>query len=110
YGVPVTIACSLVASRVVSMSFLPFLAYYILKPHRDPAADRPRDTWFGWIYERAVAFAIDHRWRVLAASSLVLAAGAFFVTQLHRQFFPRDDFYLAYVDIRLPHHAALPHN
>jgi multidrug efflux pump subunit AcrB len=107
YSLPVTIACSLVASRVVSMSFLPFLAYYILKPHRDPAADRPRDTWFGWIYERAVAFAIDHRWRVLAASSLVLAAGAFFVTQLHRQFFPRDDFYLAYVDIRLPDDAPL---
>ena len=34
YSLPVTIACSLVASRVVSMSFLPLLAYYILKAPR----------------------------------------------------------------------------
>jgi multidrug efflux pump subunit AcrB len=107
YSLPMTIACSLVASRVVSMSFLPFLAYYILRPHSDPAADRPRDTWFGRIYERAVSFAIDQRWRVLGASSVVLAVGVLFVTQLHRQFFPRDNFYLAYVDIRLPEDAPL---
>ena len=36
-----------------------------------------------------------------------LAAGAFFVTHLHRQFFPRDNFYIAYVDIRLPEDAPL---
>ena len=102
-----TIACSLVASRVMSMSFLPLLAYYILKPGTDPAADRPRDSRFGKAYERAVTFAIDHRWKVLAASSLGLAAGAFFVTHLHRQFFPRDNFYIAYVDIRLPEDAPI---
>jgi multidrug efflux pump len=107
YSLPMTIACSLVASRIVSMSFLPFLAYYLLKPPGGPAADRPRDRWFGRIYERAVSVAIDHRWRVLAASSLVLAAGLFFVTRLHRQFFPRDSFYLAYVDIHLPEDAPL---
>ena len=107
YSLPMTIACSLVASRVMSMSFLPFLAYYILRPESEPHGDRPRDSRFGRIYERAVTFAIDHRWRVLAASSVVLAAGAFFVSQLHRQFFPRDNFYLAYVDIRLPEDAPL---
>src|SRR5262249_23111292 len=32
YSLPVTIACSLVASRLTSMTFLPLLAYYILKP------------------------------------------------------------------------------
>jgi multidrug efflux pump len=107
YSLPVTIACSLVASRVMSMSFLPLLAYYILKPEREPGADRPRDSQFGRVYQRAVTFAIDHRWKVLAASSLGLAAGAVFVTQLHRQFFPRDDFYIAYVDIRLPEDAPI---
>jgi multidrug efflux pump len=107
YSLPMTIACSLVASRVMSMTFLPLLAYYILKPGADPAADRPRDTWFGRTYQGAVIFAIDHRWKVLAASSLALAAGAFFVTHLHRQFFPRDDFYIAYVDLRLPEDAPI---
>jgi multidrug efflux pump len=107
YSLPVTIACSLVASRVVSMTFLPLLAYYILKPGRDPMADAPRATRFGRIYERTVTLAINHRWKVLAASSVALVAGGFFATQLHRQFFPRDDFYIAYVDIRLPEDAPL---
>src|SRR5262245_18867019 len=83
YSLPVTIACSLVASRLVSMTFLPLLAYYILKPGRDRMADRPRETRFGRAYERAVTYAIDHRWRFLAASSLALAAGGFFVSHLH---------------------------
>jgi multidrug efflux pump subunit AcrB len=107
YSLPITIACSLVASRVVSMSFLPLLAYYILKPPRHGDADQPGDTRFGRAYRGAVTFAIDHRWKVLAASSLGLAAGAFFVTHLHRQFFPRDNFYIAYVDIRLPEDASI---
>ena len=107
YSLPMTIACSLVASRVVSMTFLPLLAYYILKPGSDRGGDRPRDSRFGKAYERAVSFAIDHRWKVLAAASVALAAGAFFVTQLQRQFFPRDNFYIAYVDIRLPEDAPI---
>jgi multidrug efflux pump subunit AcrB len=107
YSLPITIACSLLASRVVSMSFLPLLAYYILKPQCDGDGDRPGDTRFGTAYRRAVTFAIDHRWKVLAASSLGLAAGGFFVTHLHRQFFPRDNFYIAYVDIRLPEDASI---
>src|SRR5262249_19089051 len=52
YSLPMTIGCSLVASRVMSMSFLPLLAYYILKPEKDPVADRPREGWFGQVYER----------------------------------------------------------
>jgi multidrug efflux pump subunit AcrB len=107
YSLPMTIACALVASRVMSMSFLPLLAYYILKPEIDPAADRPRDSRFGKVYQRAVTFAIDRRWAILGASTLALAAGAFFVTHLHRQFFPRDNFYIAYVDIRLPEDAPI---
>src|SRR5262249_26919792 len=107
YSLPVTIARSLVASRVMSMPFLPLLAYYILKPERDAATDHPRQTWFGKRYEGVVTFAIDHRWKFLAASSLALAAGGFFVSHLNRQFFPRDNFYIAYVDIRLPEDAPL---
>jgi multidrug efflux pump subunit AcrB len=107
YSLPVTIACSLVASRLVSMTFLPLLAYYILKPGRDPMADAPRESRFGRAYERAVTYAIDHRWKFLGASSLALAAGGFFAADLHRQFFPRDNFYIAYVDIRLPEDAPL---
>jgi multidrug efflux pump subunit AcrB len=106
YSLPVTIACSLIASRVMSMTFLPLLAYYILKPDTS-SAEQSRETRFGTWYRRAVGVAIDHRRKVLAAASLVLVAGGFFATHLRHQFFPRDDFYLAYVDVRLPEDSPL---
>jgi multidrug efflux pump subunit AcrB len=107
YSLPVTIACSLVASRVVSMTFLPLLAYYILRPptHQSRGV---RQTRFARWYARAVGFAIEHRWQVLASSSILLAGGAFFAGHVHQQFFPRDNFYIAYVDIHLPEDAPLP--
>jgi len=106
YSLPVTIACSLIASRVMSMTFLPLLAYYILKPETE-SAEHSGDTQFGMWYRRAVSVAITHRGKVLAVSSLVLVAGGFFATHLRHQFFPRDDFYLAYVDVRLPEDSPL---
>ena len=45
--------------------------------------------------------------KVLAYSSAVLVLGAFFAIRLHQQFFPRDNFYIAYVDIHLPEDAPL---
>src|SRR5262249_5995384 len=95
------------ASRIVSMTFLPLLAYHLLRRQDDRPAHELRDTAFGRTYSAAVRFAIEHRWRVLAASCLVLAAGAFFATHLRRQFFPRDNFYISYVDIRLPEDAPI---
>ena len=107
YSLPITIACSLVASRIVSMTFLPLLAYHLVKPTPDRLTQGSHDAGFGKWYSRAVGFAIEHRWKVLAVSSIVLAAGGFFASHLSRQFFPRDDFYLSYVDIRLPEDAPL---
>jgi multidrug efflux pump subunit AcrB len=108
YSLPVTIACSLVASRLMSMTFLPLLAFYLLRADASSAPpDRLRDRGFGRWYARVADFAIEHRWRVLAASSLLLVAGGFFASQLHQQFFPRDNFYIAYVDIHLPEDAPL---
>src|SRR5262249_8120798 len=46
-------------------------------------------------------------WKFPAASSFALVAGGFFAPRLHRQFFPRDNFYIAYVDVRLPEDAPL---
>src|SRR5689334_829224 len=35
YSLPVVITCSLVASRLVSMTFIPLLGYYLLRPTRE---------------------------------------------------------------------------
>ena len=102
YSLPVTIACSLVASRLVSMSFIPLLSYYLLQPKAEPEAQALRNKGFGRWYSQAVSFAIAKRWKVLAYSSVLLVMGAFFAARLHQQFFPRDNFYIAYVDVHLP--------
>src|SRR5262249_18304122 len=107
YSLPVTIACSLVASRLVSMTFIPLLAFYLLRPKAEPSARRMRENGFGRWYSRAAGFAIDHRGKILAAFSILLAFGAFFASHLHQQFFPRENFYIAYVDIRLAEDAPL---
>src|SRR5213593_33955 len=107
YSLPVTIACSLVASRLVSMTFVPLLAYYLLRPNEEPSIDARRESGFGRWYSRTVGFAIDHRGKVLAGFSILLVFGGFFATRLHDQFFPRENFYIAYVDIRLAEDAPL---
>src|SRR5436309_5362965 len=107
YSLPVTIACSLVASRLVSMTFVPLLAYYLLRAKAESDAASRRESGFGRWYSRAAGFAIDHRGKVLAAFSILLVFGGFFATHLHDQFFPRENFYIAYVDIRLAEDAPL---
>jgi multidrug efflux pump subunit AcrB len=107
YSLPVTIACSLVASRLVSMTFIPLLAFYLLRAKAEPAAARLREKGFGRWYSRAAGFAIEHRRKVLATFSVLLVFGGYFGSALHHQFFPRENFYIAYVDIRLAEDAPL---
>jgi multidrug efflux pump subunit AcrB len=104
YTLPVVITCSLVASRLVSMTFIPLLGYYLLRGKAEPAR---RIRGFASLYYRFGAWAIDHRWRVLAASSAVLGLGVFCGARLKTQHFPQDRQYLAYIDVWLPEDAAL---
>jgi multidrug efflux pump subunit AcrB len=106
-SLPVTIACSLVASRLVSMTFIPLLAFYLLRAKAEPTATCLREKGFGRWYSRAAGFAIDHRRKALAAFSILLVFGGYFASALHHQFFPRENFYIAYVDIRLAEDAPL---
>jgi multidrug efflux pump subunit AcrB len=107
YSLPVTIACSLVASRLVSMTFIPLLSYYLLRPKAEPAAHELRQKGFGKWYSHRVSLAIEHRWKVLGYASILLVLGGLFAGMLHQQFFPRDDFYLSFIDIRLAEDAPI---
>jgi multidrug efflux pump subunit AcrB len=107
YSLPVVIGCSLVASRIVSMTFIPLLGYYLLRPKAErPLAER-REQGFAARYYRAGSWAIAHRWRVIAASLLFLALGGVVMSRLKTQFFPKDLSYLLYVDVWLPEDAPL---
>lgn len=102
YSLPVVITCSLVASRVVSMTIIPLLGYYLLRPGRGDDASRVQAGRFAGVYRHIVGWAIDRRWAVVAASLLPLVLGGFCWTGLRTQFFPKDLSYLSYLDVWLP--------
>lgn len=107
YSMPVVITCSLVASRLASMTFIPLLGYYMIKPKKElPMHERRKRGFAAWYYRVGTA-AINHRWKVLAGSLVFLALGVFFMSQLKTQFFPKDLSYLSYVDVWLPEDAPL---
>src|SRR5262249_1995206 len=107
YSLPVVISASLVASRLVSMTFIPLLGYYILRPKAEPTMEERRRSGFAARYYRFGTFAIRHRWAFLAASLLVLAGGGWFGRALKTQFFPKDLQYLSWVDVWMPEDAPL---
>jgi multidrug efflux pump subunit AcrB len=106
YSLPVVITCSLIASRLVSMTFIPLLAFYLLKPKPERSADDKRPRGFAAIYYRVGRFGIRHRKAALAASLLILGLGGWVGANLGQQFFPKDLSYLAYVNVSLPEDAA----
>jgi multidrug efflux pump subunit AcrB len=107
YSLPVVITCSLVASRIVSMTFIPLLGFYLLRPKGEKTIAELRKSGFASFYYRFGRFAIAHRWQVLgvATAALVLIFGA--ASTLKTQFFPQDYQYLSFVDIFLPEDAPL---
>ena len=107
YSLPIVITCSLVASRLVSMTFIPLLGYYLLRPRPEPDLEERRQHGFAAHYYRVGRFAIEHRWKVLLASFIILAAGALIGSGLKLQFFPKDLSHLAYISIYLPEDAPL---
>ena len=109
YSLPVVLTCSLVASRLVSMTFIPLLGYYLLRPGKKP--ERPmgerRTTGFAGWYYRIGRAAIEHRRRVFVGSLAMLALGGVIGKQLKSQYFPKDLSYFSTVDVWLPEDASL---
>lgn len=108
-SLPIVISCSLVASRIVSMTFIPLLAFYVLRPGKKPqlSIEERRRTGFSGRYYWLVRRAITHRWKVAFASVGILLLGGFFFSRLKTQFFPDDVQYWAYLDVWLPNDTPL---
>ena len=104
YTLPVVLTCALVASRIVSMTFIPLLGYYILRPGRERGAGPSR---FAKLYRKTGAWALEHRWKVVAISFIFIIAGGLVSTRLQKSFFPKDYSYLSYIDVWLPEDAPL---
>jgi multidrug efflux pump subunit AcrB len=107
YTLPVVLTCSLVASRLVSMTYIPLLGYYLLRPKAEPTLAERRTKGFAAFYYRVGNAAINQRWKFLAGSLAFLALGGLFGSQLKVSFLPKDLSYLSYVDVWLPEDAPL---
>lgn len=108
HSMPVVVACSLVASRIVSMTFIPLLGSVLLDAgRREGTLEERRRRGLGGLYYAVGGWAIDHRWKVLAGSLVLVAAGFWLQGQLKPQFFPKDVAYLSYVDLWLPEDATI---
>jgi multidrug efflux pump subunit AcrB len=109
YSLPIVLASSLVSSRIVSMTFIPLLGYYLLRPANKPElpmAER-RKRGFASVYYRLGGSLIEHRKMALALSMLVLVVGAFFLSRVRVVFFPKDLSYLSFADVWLPEDANI---
>lgn len=109
YSLPIVLTCSLIASRIVSMTFIPFLGYYLLRPRTTPArtTEEIRSQGFYGSYYRLGGFLIDHRWSAFLVSLLLVIGAIYLQQRLKPQFFPNDLSYLFYVDVWLPEDAPV---
>lgn len=108
YSLPVVMTCSLVASRIVSWTFIPLLGYYLLRAKGEAPIEERKNRGFGRLYYRLGHWAISHRWLVLAGAVGVMIAGGKIATALKPQFFPKDLAQLAFIDVVLPEDASFP--
>ncbi len=109
YSLPVVMTCALVASRLVSMTFLPLLGYYILRPDKkpvEPVQIRRTKGFYGW-YASVARYSIEHRWKFFIGSIAFLLVGVVIFAQLKLAFFPEDVQYWSYIDVWLPNDANL---
>ena len=107
YTLPVVMTCSLVASRIVSMTFIPLLGALILRGRRELSIEERRTRGFAAKYYRVGQWAIAHRWVVAAGAVVVLAAGGGIGAALKQQFMPKDLSQLAFIDVFLPEDASI---
>ena len=104
WAIPVVVTASLVASRFVSMSFVPLFASHFGAGGR--ARTRPARP--ALRLDDAVHAIVTRRWAVLAGVTLLLvAAGAWALAGLRSQYFPRDPSRHYYVDVVAPDEARM---
>ena len=109
FTLPVVLTASLVASRLVSMTFIPLLGFHLLRPSakKEPTLEERRSRGFAKLYYAVVGAAIRRRWLVLAGAVGLLGLGVVAVGNVKQAFFPKDLSYLSYVDVWLPEDAPV---
>ena len=114
YSLPLVVASSLIASRIVSMTFVPLFGVALLRPKRGPirlatAAEGARIAGSRWsaFYRRALLACLARRRALLAGAALVLALMGLLGLGLRNSLFPRDGARTFVIDVTLPEDSSL---
>ncbi len=103
YSLPVVVTASLIASRVVSMTFMPLLGFYLLRgQHGLHGSDPDERKGFARLYTRLCNAAIENRWLTLFAAVVALGTGVSLVPLIGSSFFPKDLHNVFTVNLFLP--------
>jgi len=108
YSLPIVMACALLASRLVSMTFVPLLGYYLLQPRKkELTLEQKRTQGFTGFYYKVAKMAIENRKKAFAISLVFFVVGGIIASTMKSSFFPLDVQYLSYVDVWMPNEATL---
>ena len=93
YSLPVVVTAALVSSRIVSMTFMPLLGYYVLRGQKGFESSMDGiglAARLARVYSRFSAWCLDHKALTLGACVLALTAGAALLPLIGTAFFPKD--------------------
>lgn len=108
YGLPMVVSLSLVSSRIVSMTFMPMLGYYLLRGQAGYEAalqGSGRAARLARQYNALTEWMLDHKGKTLLAFAVFLVVGLLPATQIKTQFFPEEAMARFYIHVRLPEGA-----
>ncbi len=102
------VVCSLLASLLVALTVVPLIASRESSGKERIARPFPAVSRLLVLYERALAWSLDHRLTVVAASALVLVGAGLLAWNRPREVIPKTDQGRAEVHLSLPTDADLP--
>jgi len=104
YSLPVVVTASLISSRIVSMTFMPLLGYYVLRGQKgfESATDgRGPGARFARFYRRLSRWCLDHKGISIGVCLVLLAVGSVSLLSVGTAFFPKDLHRVFTVNVRL---------
>jgi multidrug efflux pump subunit AcrB len=118
-GLPVVVTLALISSRIVSMTFIPLLAYYILRGQKGMESGGEMRSFFLFKpvdktlmaalprYKRLLQSALAHPFRAVGIAYGLLVASFGLTLLFGSQFFPPAERNQLLIDIELPESASL---
>jgi len=110
WSLPVVVTASLAASRLVSMTFIPLLGYYLLRGQKGMEAglgDGSGGSRFARIYNGFSEVCMEHKWASLAVCLFALGAGLSLLPLIGTNLFPKDLHSAFTVNLFLPEGASI---